>query len=138
MKVMLDLNVILDVVQNRSPWAESSARVCTYVESGKKIKGYVSAHGITTVYYIARKNAGRQVAEQAIDWLLGLCDPCPCDRRVFQRARSLPLADFEDAVVVASAEAAKCDYIVTRNVQHFRESPVPAITPVDFLDIIAK
>lgn len=43
------------------------------------------------------------------------------------------MTDFEDAVVAASAEAAGCDYVVSRNVPDFAGSPVPAVTPADFL-----
>ena len=43
-------------------------------------------------------------------------------------ARRLPFADFEDAVVATVAI-----YIITRNVADFTGSPVPAITPTDFL-----
>jgi hypothetical protein len=48
----------------------------------------------------------------------------------------LTFADFEDAVVASVAEAAKSDYVVTRNVSDFTGSPVPALTPTDFLALL--
>ena len=41
--------------------------------------------------------------------------------------------DFEDAVVAASAKLSGCDYVITRNVQDFRLSPVSAVPPAEFL-----
>jgi hypothetical protein len=49
------------------------------------------------------------------------------------RARSLDFEDFEDAVVATSAEAAGCEVIITRNLTDFASSPVPALTPEEFL-----
>jgi len=35
--------------------------------------------------------------------------------------------------VASLAQASQCDHVVTRNVPDFGGSPVPAITPTDFL-----
>jgi hypothetical protein len=49
----------------------------------------------------------------------------------------LPRSDFEDAVVAVVAETTGSRYIVTRNVDGFVQSPVPAITPADLLEFLA-
>jgi hypothetical protein len=61
----------------------------------------------------------------------------PSDKTNFQRARHLPLKDFEDALVASVAEVTGSNYIVTRNLSDFAGSPVPAVTPAEFLEIIA-
>jgi len=55
------------------------------------------------------------------------------DSRVLTRARALNWPDFEDAVVAAAAEAHDCSLIITRNVSDFRDSPVSARTPEEYL-----
>ena len=75
----------------------------------------------------------RETAEKDVDWLLKSFALAPADRPVFLRARTLPLPDFEDAVVAAAAEATRCDVILTRNLPDFAGSPVPAIAPEEFL-----
>jgi predicted nucleic acid-binding protein len=40
---------------------------------------------------------------------------------------------LEDAVVAATAARENADFIVTRNAGDFTKSPVPAISPADFL-----
>jgi hypothetical protein len=47
------------------------------------------------------------------------------------------LRDFEDALVASVAEVTGSEYIVTRNVLDFAGSPVPPITPTEFLETIA-
>ena len=55
------------------------------------------------------------------------------DAEGWQKARRLPFTDFEDAVVATVAEATASAFIVTRNTADFAGSPIPAITPLDFL-----
>jgi hypothetical protein len=49
------------------------------------------------------------------------------------RALDWPMPDFEDALQAAAALACGAAYIVTRNGRDFLGSPVPAITPEEFL-----
>jgi predicted nucleic acid-binding protein len=132
MKVLLDLNVLLDVVQNRVPHYHDSARVLSLARLGE-VQAVLPVHAFTTLYYILAKAAGKAKADQTIDWLLAHFEVAVADKAVLRRARQLPLADFEDAVVASLAEAGQCDHVVTRNVSDFAGSPVSALTPTDFL-----
>ncbi|MDR2592500.1 MAG: PIN domain-containing protein [Chitinispirillales bacterium] len=49
-------------------------------------------------------------------------------------AKTLSVPDFEDSVISAVAARNNADYIITRNVGDFAKSPVPAISPHDFLN----
>ena len=132
MKWMLDLNVVLDVLQQREPFYSASARILTRIVKGEA-SGCLPAHAVTTIHYIARRHAGLQAADDAIDWLLANLEVEPQGRGTFVRARSLSFRDFEDAAVASAAEAAGCSQIVTRNVADFTGSPVPALTPEELL-----
>jgi predicted nucleic acid-binding protein len=127
-RVLLDLNVLLDVIQKREPHYAASAAILSRIASGE-IEGAVAAHAMTTIHYIVAKLAGRERALQAIDWLLGELEIIPEDRETLLRARGLGMGDFEDAVVAAAAERSGCDHVVTRNVGDFDPSPVPAVSP---------
>lgn len=50
-----------------------------------------------------------------------------------RRARALGFEDYEDALQAAAAESCLAEWIVTRNKTDFRNSPVPAISPGEFL-----
>jgi len=94
-------------------------------------------HALTTLHYILEKYSGTALANQTLDGLLADFAIHPVDKANFQRARQLPLSDFEDAVVAVTAEVTRSDFIVTRNVADFVGSSVLAITPIDFLEHLA-
>lgn len=132
MKLMLDLNVLLDVVQRREPFYEASAAVLSNVVSGQN-SGSLPGHALTTLYYVVQRFSGRDQADTFVDWLLTHLEVVPQGKAQFIRARSLPMTDFEDAAVASAAESAECDVIVSRNVSDFEGSPVQVMTPEEFL-----
>ena len=132
LRVMVDINVILDVLENRNGWVMDAAKTCAVCGGGMRAIGFVPPHAVTTIYYIVRKRGGKALADKAIDWLLALFKVADCGTDEFKAARASGIDDYEDAVVVASAQKTGCDYIVTRNTVHFKVSPVPVMTPADF------
>jgi len=127
-KVLLDLNVLLDVIQEREPHYSASAEILSRIAWGE-IEGVVAGHALTTIHYVATKMGGREVGDRAVDWMLREVEVVAEGKELFLRARSLPMEDFEDAVVASAAEHSRCDYVVTRNVEDFAGSPIPVITP---------
>ena len=136
-RVMVDLNVVLDVLENRTEWVAASAGVCALCAEGK-IVGFVPSHALTTIYYIVRKRGGKTLADKAIDWVLSVFRVARCGAEEFRMARNGNVDDFEDAVVASSALAEKCEAIVTRNIAHFAASPVPPVAPSAFLRNTAR
>lgn len=136
MKVLLDLNVLLDVVQNRVPHYRDSAEVVSRAREGE-IQALIPAHAVTTLHYVLAKSAGQVKADQTVDWLLAHFEIAPAGRDAFRRARELAFPDFEDAVVASLAEAAQCGHVVTRNETDFAGSPVPPVSPTAFLALLA-
>ena len=132
MNVMLDLNVLLEVIQKRQPHFAASAAVVGLAARGS-VAAQIPSHALTTIHYVVRKHAGQAKADETIDWLLGKLRVAPAGKAEYLRARTLEIADFEDAVVASLAEAGRCRCIVTRNVEDFGKSPVPAVTPEEFL-----
>ena len=136
MKVTVDLNVLLDVAQNRLPHYHASEEVLHRARLGE-FTAVLPGHALTTLHYIIEKYASTEMANQTVDGLLADFAVHPVDQANFQRARQLPLKDFEDAVVAVVAEVTGSDYIVTRNVPDFAGSAVLAITPIEFLEHLA-
>nr|VFK43400.1 MAG: PIN domain-containing protein [Candidatus Kentron sp. TC] len=132
MKVMVDLNVLLDVVQDRKPFYPASAGVLSMLLRGEAV-ACIPGHALTTLHYILSRGNNAEMADEFIDWLLARFEILGEDHGVFARARSLKMSDFEDAVVASAAENAGCQWIVTRNPKGFLASPVMASTPEEFL-----
>ena len=136
MRVTLDINVLLDVFQRREPHYAASARVLAMVQQGE-LSAVFPAHGFTTLYYVVRKHASRPDAEAAMDNVLKHFEVGNLALAGWIRARVLPMSDFEDAVVATVAEESGSRFIITGNTGDFTHSPVPAITPVEFLSQLA-
>ena len=132
MTITVDINVLLDVVQKRKPRYAASARVVSLVASGQ-VTGVVPGHAPTTLYYLARRHASKPEAEAAMDRVLAAFRIGNLDHAAWEEARTLAMTDFEDAALAMVAETSASEFIVTRNVDDFLRSPVPAITPDDFL-----
>ena len=132
MKVVLDLNVILDVVQEREPFSLSSAAVLQLVVKGK-ISAVIPGHLLATLYFVTHKHSSKKQANILIDWILKYFDIGSEHKELFLRARTLQFSDFEDALVASVAESEKCHWIVTRNIKDFRKSSIRALTPEEFL-----
>lgn len=132
MNVMLDLNVLMDYAQKREPHYAFSSIAISEVLKGNHT-GYVPAHAVTTLYYLILKYIDEQKANENIDWLLEHFEITPINKSVFEQARQLQMRDFEDAVIASLAQRAKCQYIITRNLPDFVNSPVLAITPEEFV-----
>jgi predicted nucleic acid-binding protein len=132
MRLLFDINVLLDVFRRREPFYSASAEALTKVAEHEEI-GCLPCHALTTLYYLIRRDTGRQQAGEVVDWLLVHFEIIPQDKLLFSRARTLEILDFEDSALAAAAEAARCDLILTRNVTDFLKSPVQAMTPLEFL-----
>lgn len=131
MRLMLDLNLLLDVVQRREPHYDASAQILSHVL--EKRNGCIAAHAITTLHYLVAKHADRQKADELVDWLLLNFAVAAVDGNTLQRARALQFSDFEDAVVSACAEQQDCAFIITRNCRDFAQSSIAALTPGEFI-----
>ncbi len=130
--VLIDLNILLDVLQNRSPFYESSANLLAKIETGQVI-GYVAAHSITTLFYLLRKDKGAAVARATITNLLQIIRIAPVNQITIEQALNLDYEDFEDAVQMMVAVQCKMDYLITRNIKDYQPALIPVISAIDFL-----
>jgi len=95
--------------------------------------GWVAWHSLSNIHYVGRRMRGNAAIRDFLGEILGILTVPSSDHVVARQALKLPMGDFEDALQVASALAAKADFIVTRNTADYRRSPVPAVTPTEFL-----
>lgn len=62
MKLLLDLNVLLDVIQRREPFYQASASVLSKVVGGED-SGAIPSHALTTLYYVVQRFSGKEEAD---------------------------------------------------------------------------
>ncbi len=121
--VLVDTNVILDVVLARAPWDRDAALLFDAIATGA-IRGFIAGHAVTTTHYVVERERSRQVATSATSDVLQLLTVVPIESADFQRALTLGLKDFEDAVQVAACLRAGADFLVTRNARDYRGAPI--------------
>jgi predicted nucleic acid-binding protein len=128
-RILVDLNVLLDVLLERRQFAAPAVALWALVER-RRVEGWMPAHGVTTIFYLVAKARDRETARSVVGDLLSVFRVAPIDEAILRRAATLDLAYFEDAVSAACAEAVGCEAIVTRDSDGFARSPVPAIEPL--------
>jgi predicted nucleic acid-binding protein len=124
-KLLLDINIVLDVAIQRLPWHADALRLFAEIENGRAT-GYVAGHTITTAHYVINKTLGRQAAAFAVSDLLRIFEVVAAEKADFHQAATLGFRDFEDSVQAACALKVGVDYIVTRNEKDFQGIPIPA------------
>ena len=127
-RLLLDVNLILDVLLDRKPHAEDASAVWAAVETGRA-SGYLSAHAVTTIHYLNARAVGPKMAGDTTQALLSVFDIAVVDEAVLRSAAALKWRDFEDAVTASAAVRARCDTIVTRNPKHFAKASILVIGP---------
>jgi predicted nucleic acid-binding protein len=137
MRLLLDINVVLDVPLERAPHAEPAARLWSAIERGKAV-GLVPAHDFTTVFYIAERAQGGAFATRVVERLLGLFTVAPVTGDVLEGALELGWSDFEDAVCALAAQDADCDVIVSRDPAGFAGAPLPVLDPIGALALVER
>ena len=132
MRVMFDINVVLDIVGSRKPfYADSRSAFLRVIESGDE--PCLAIHAYPTIYYLLGGAATRAKRKSAMEWVFGSFRVAGAGEQELTVARGLDISDFEDALVASAALSAGCDLILPRNVEDFAVSPVKAMSPSAFL-----
>ena len=133
MKVLIDTNIIIDILEQRKSFFKDSYKVVQLGLEGN-LETLMSAGAVTDVYYIINRSLrDTNKTREKIFALTNLVSVCDTTSDDINTALSLYVSDFEDAVVSAVAKREKADLTITRNHSDFENSPIPAISPKEFL-----
>ncbi|MBH8563825.1 PIN domain-containing protein [Nostoc sp. CENA67] len=132
MKVLLDSNVILDVALERQPFFSNSETVVSFVENGQ-IEGYICAASFGDIYYIIRKEKGRNLALEFLREIVTFCRIATVDSTAINVALTTNFRDFEDVIQYSTAVLNHLDAIITRNPADFPVTSPRIITPEELI-----
>lgn len=132
MRLLIDGNIILDVLQKREPHFEASSKVWKVCET-EQAEGCVSALTFASLVYVMRKEFVPEKIEDVLKKLSLIFRFTELSVADMNHAAGMKWDDFEDALQSATAERLRADYIITRNVRGFRKSKIIAFTPTEFL-----
>lgn len=155
--VLLDVNVLLDNYLPDRPEGPASQKLITWLKQNDVSITYpVSAPG--TVFYLLQQGLKHRMREkglalqhntaaaiQSITWacidnMAELGTPVGADASDFWLAREYQgiHGDLEDNFVLAAAERAQVDYLITNDKALLQKSTVPALSPSDFLQVLCS
>ena len=137
MKILFDVDVLLDVALEREGFKERATPLLRRVELGAA-EGAMAWHSASIVHYLLKRVDGSRVARQFLSDLTAYLEIAPTGTADFRRAASFPMPDFEDAMQAAAALACGADFIATRNLKDYRNSPVPAAEPATIVALLAS
>ncbi len=133
MKLLIDANILLDVLQKRNPHYKYSALVWKLCETGK-VTGYVSVLTFMNLVYIMRKELSPEKIDYVYKALTLIFTFEDLTEEDVKNALEMQLKDFEDAIQIQTAKRVTANFIITRNVKDFIKSPIPAYTPEELLN----
>ena len=98
MKVMLDINVVLDIVGGRKLFYETSKTAfLKIVEQGET--PFLAVHAYPTIYYLLGSAVTRKQRDGAMEWVFDSFNAAAIGQGEIAAARGFGMADFEDALV---------------------------------------
>lgn len=130
-RVLFDTDVILDFLMERQPFFPEATTALNTISQEKAI-GFVSAHAVTTLFYVLSRKVGSEKGKKIIADLLKTMVVASVTEKIVKMALTSKFKDFEDAVAHFAALEEKVSVIVTRNIKDFSSGEIPAVLPEVF------
>lgn len=137
MKVLLDMNVVLDVLLVRQPWFVEASQVWDAHLRGEITVG-VAAFTVPTVFYVVRRQTDLIHAHDAVRICLGTLEIVAVQRTTLETARAQSGSDYEDNLQLACALEAMMDALVTRDPGGYPGATIAVLTPAQLLAQLAQ
>lgn len=138
LKILFDSNVIIDAISQRKTGNKDSKEVFLKAVIND-VNGYIVSKQITDIYFVLRKYIDNK---EDIIGFMSLIDEAftilNFDDNDIRASLRLDIKDFEDDILIKIAEKEKLDYIVTNNINDFKDSKVKAILPEDLVKLFDK
>lgn len=137
-KALIDTNVILDWMMLREPNAANAKRIMEQCLFGK-IEGYITAHSVSDIFYILRKDFSVEKRKNLL-WLLceGMSVIPESKETIMEVLCRKEWDDLEDGLQMQCAKEAKVDYIVTQNLKDFYGSEIEAVNEEAFCRMLVQ
>jgi len=133
MRIFLDANILVSVLNKEYPLFTYAARIVSLADN-KKFTVYTSPVCLAIAFYFAEKKSGTQLAKQKIKLLSEkLSITAVGKNEVLQALENKQVNDFEDGIEHYAAVNNKCDVIITEDTGDFYFADIPACTAHDFL-----
>jgi predicted nucleic acid-binding protein len=134
LKILVDVNVYIDVLTKRANW-EESLRVLNLVRKSQEVEGWASALTVPLLYFFRLRVADEKQARADAQASLQGFRLVPLSEAIIHQALASALPDFEDNIQLASAEVITADHLITCNKKHFQPAQISVLTPEEWLAV---
>jgi predicted nucleic acid-binding protein len=134
-KLFLDTNIILDILDAERPFSKESEIIFKFIEGGT-LQAYFSESVITTTDYVLKKKFTNTKRVGILIDLLQLLTIIECSNSIVQNALLKNESDVEDAILYEMALTEKLDYFITNDKQALKKlatKKLPILNTKDFL-----
>lgn len=131
-KVFVDTNVLLDILLERTPWANEAAVLFSMADRKEIELLCCSLSFSTAIYLMQRFKYTRKEIVSKLSIIKSICTVTTVNEAVIDRMLQSDFNDLEDAIQYYSALAFGAEAIVTRNTKDFAASKIPVVSPHDF------
>ena len=111
MKLLIDGNILLDVLQKREPYYEDSAKIWKMCETDL-VQGYVSALTFANLVYVMRKELDAEKINEVLKKLSLIFTFEDLNVADINAAADMQWNDFEDAIQAATARRIHANHII--------------------------
>lgn len=131
-RLFLDTNVILDVLEKRTPWFPEAFACLARIES-RACAGAITALSLSDIAYL-QKSTPPGTLVLTFKRLRSFLEIASMDGTTVDSALELGLADIEDSFQLAAALQWKATHLLTRNTKDFpKDATLQILTPSDYL-----
>jgi predicted nucleic acid-binding protein len=132
--VLIDTDVLIDFLTDRKPFT-ANAKKLMQKSHEKTMNAFLAAHSVTNIFYILRKHYSVADRKQRLTDLCKAVSVVEIGAELILNAlANNDFDDVEDCLQSECATAINADYIVTRNIEDYAGSKVPAVLPEELLN----
>jgi predicted nucleic acid-binding protein len=139
MKLFLDANILVSVVNYELPLFPYSSRVLSLQKKNPQFELFTSPICLAITFYFAQKKCSTEKALQKMKILseqIKITSVGP--KEVIELNKNKSILDYEDGLQYYSALSEDCDAIITEDLNDFHFSKIPVYNSKDFiLNILA-
>ena len=132
-KILIDTNIVIDLLAKRESFYKSAAQLFSLADK-QKIELSISALTFANTNYILSRLKSTQEAREVLRRFRILIKVLPLNDKIIDLAlNDNNFNDFEDGLQYYSAVENQCEYIVTRNIDDYKNSKIKVVLPEEFI-----
>ena len=134
MKVFLDANILVSVLNNELPLLTYTSRILSLTDH-KKFKVYTSPLCLAIAFYFSEKKSGHEMAKKKITLLNSKINITDLEGSMATASLTdKRIKDFEDGMQYFSALKAGCKCIITEDTDDFYFSSIEVSNSKNFIE----